>query len=127
LLNLVHGHALASTRPTFGGNEYSPQDIDMRIRSSNVYVPFFELPLEVHFLYWLGADSAMHELGTWFPTPGEFTAALACIWDSEQFSPADAADFLGMSKRLVPLLAHFAPKREAPLSAARKSRRKLRA
>ena len=99
----------------------------MRIKSNDVYVPFFELPLEVHFLYWLGADSAMHELDTWFPTAGEFTAALACIWDSEQFSPADAADFLGMSKRLVPLLANFASRREAPLSAARRSIRKPRA
>ena len=72
----------------------------MKIRSSNIYVPFFERPLEVLFFYWLGADFAMHELGTWFPTPGEFTAALACIWDGEQFTPADAADFLRMSERL---------------------------
>jgi hypothetical protein len=100
--------------------------MDMMIRSSNVYVPFHELPLEVYFLYWLGADFAMHELGTWFPTTDEFTAALACIWDGEQFTPADAADFLRMSERLVPLLAKFAPRRERPLSAARRCRRKPR-
>jgi hypothetical protein len=94
----------------------------MKIISSNIYVPFFELPLEVRFLYWLGATCALHELGSWSPTTNDFTAALACIWDGEQFTPADAADFPRMSKRLLPLLAKFAPRHELPLFRARRTR-----
>jgi len=62
----------------------------MKVKSSNIYVPFFELPLEVHFLYRLGATCAMLDVGSRAATTEEFTAALACFWDVEQFSPADA-------------------------------------
>ena len=103
-----------------------PHDKRMNIKSSNIYVPFFELPLEVHFLYWLGATCALHDLGSWSPTTEDFTAALACIWDGEQFSPADAADFPRMSRRLVPLLAKFAPRRERPLFRRRRCRKSPR-
>jgi hypothetical protein len=33
----------------------------MESNSNNVYVLCFELPLEVHFLYWLGAVYAMRK------------------------------------------------------------------
>jgi hypothetical protein len=69
----------------------------MEIKSSNVYVSLFELPLEVHFLYWLGGTFALHEPGAWSPTAEELTAALACIWDGAQFTLADAVDFPLMS------------------------------
>ena len=93
---------------------------------NNVYEPFFGLPLEVYFLYWLGATCALHDLGSWSPTTEDFIAALACIWDGERFSPADAADFPRMSKRLIPLLARFAPGRERPLFRSRRRRKSAR-
>jgi ABC-type amino acid transport system permease subunit len=36
-------------------------NVAMESNCNNVYVPCFELPLEVHFLYWLGAVYAMRE------------------------------------------------------------------
>ncbi len=98
----------------------------METKCNNVYVPFVELPIELHFLYQLAATGAMYDLGSWSPTSDDFIAALACIWDGEQFTPADAADFPRMSKRLVPLLAKFVPRPERPLYRVRRTRRSHR-
>jgi hypothetical protein len=107
----------------FGYQQGWAHDDAMETKLSNTYVPFSELPLEVLFLYWLGATCALHELGSWSPTTEDFTAALACIWDGEQLTPADAADFPRMSKRLIPLLARFAPRPEPPIFRTRRTRR----
>jgi hypothetical protein len=94
----------------------------METKSSNVYVPFVELPLQLYFLYWLGATFALRDLGSWSPTTEDFTAALACIWDGEQFTPAEGADFPRMSERLIPLLAKFAPRPDPPIFRAKRRR-----
>jgi hypothetical protein len=61
-----------------GGNGSSLQDVDMQIKSSNIRVPFFELPLEVYFLYWLGAtgNAQSRHLGSLSSTTEEPTAPL---------------------------------------------------
>jgi hypothetical protein len=123
----VRIHGEASLYCPFGYRPDQVDDVAMEDNRNNVYVPFVELPIEVHFFYWLGATCALYELGSWSPTTEEFTAALACIWDGEQFSIADAVDFLRMSKRLIPLLAKFAPRRELPIFRTRRARRIHRA
>jgi hypothetical protein len=90
---------------------------------STTHVPFSELDLCQLFLLHLAASSVLEPNNAWPATAAELRANLKRIWDEEQLTPTDLADFPGLADRLRPLLLKHGGSGRLPRCRARRKTR----